>query len=371
MKLGHKWSILAAIVAMFAQYSGQVSARTQPTPELQQLDDALPGNLINDPTRLDWNAFGPGVSYKPVKGKDIPGGGALQFTIPKAGATLYEIGANAPLAAPIKKGQQILVAFYARTLSSSASDGKGRIGVRFQQNAAPYAGFGDSSIVIEKEWKLYEVTGVANTDIDANLAVVGFQLAGAKQVIEIAQTYVIEGMKTIASPAGGIAEPVMIPQLEGKGTLINDPTNLKWQVFGAGETHKTVPAKGFPGGQATQFVIAQKGKFPYDIGTNAPITEDIKQGDIMIVAFLARTIVADTPDGLGVIGVRVQQNLPPDYPGFGDKVLQIGPNWRLYQIKTQAKQDIPKGQGVIGLHLAGAKQTIEIGRAYVLKDVAP
>jgi hypothetical protein len=371
MKLVRKWGALAAIAALFTQHAGVVSARTQPTPELQQLDDALPGNLINDPTRLEWATYGPGIKTKVVKGKEIPGGGALQFTIPKAGSTLYEVGANAPLAAPIKKGQQILVAFYARTISSSASDGKGRIGVRFQKNAAPYAGFGDRSIVIEKEWKLYEVTAVADADIDASLAIVGFQLAGAKQVIEIAQTYVIEGMKSIATPAGAVAEPVLIAQLEGKGTLINDPTNLKWLVFGAGETHKTVPAKGFPGGQATQFVIAQKGKFPYDIGTNAPITEDIKKGDIMIVAFLARTIAADTPDGLGVIGVRVQQNLAPAYPGFGDKVMQIGPNWRLYQLKTQAKQDIPKGQGVIGLHLAGVKQTVEIGRAYVLKDVAP
>ncbi len=371
MKLGMKLSAGIAALAILTSQSGQLVAGTQPTPELQQLDDALPGNLINNPTRLDWNVFGPGITNKPVKGKDIPGGGALQFSIPKAGANLYEVGANAPLTVAIKKGQQILVAFYARTINSNAKDGKGRIGVRFQQNVAPYNGFGDSSIVIEKEWKLYEVTAVANRDIAANEAVVGFQLAGAKQVIEIAQTYVLEGTKSIASPSGGIAEPVLISQLEGKGKLINDPTNLNWQVFGLGETHKAVPAKGYPGGTATQFVISAAGKNAYDIGTNVPITSDIKTGDIMIVAFLARTVVAQTADGQGVIGVRVQQNLPPSYPGFGDKVLKIGPNWRLYQIKTQAKQDIPKGQGVIGLHLAGAKQTIEIGRAYVLNDVAP
>jgi hypothetical protein len=29
----------------------------QPTAELQALDDALPGSLINDPTRLDWQIF--------------------------------------------------------------------------------------------------------------------------------------------------------------------------------------------------------------------------------------------------------------------------------------------------------------------------
>lgn len=90
----------------------------------------------------------------------------------------------------------------------------------------------------------------------------------------------------------------------------------------------------------------------------------------MIVAVLARTIKAETPDGLGRITVRVQQNAAP-YPAFGQNTILIGPNWKLVQIKTQAKMDIAKGQAAVTLQMAGAKQTIEIGRVYVLTGVAP
>jgi hypothetical protein len=158
----------------------------QPTAELQALDDALPGTLINDPTRLDWQIFGAGQTNRPVKGEDIPGGkAATQITVAKAGATLFEVGANAPITTGIKSGTDVVVAFYARTVSAETTDGRGRIGLRFQQNVAPYSGFGDTTLIIEKEWKLYEVAAKANLSIPKGQAVVGFQLAGAKQVIEI------------------------------------------------------------------------------------------------------------------------------------------------------------------------------------------
>ena len=174
----HKFPIWA--IAAVVSVSAPVFA-DQPTAELQALDDALPGTLINDPTRLDWQIFGADQTSKPVKGENIPGGkAATQIRIAKAGATLFEAGANAPITAGIKSGTDVVVAFYARTVSAETSDGKGRIGVRFNQNIAPYSGFGDTTILIEKDWKLYQVSAKANISIPRGQAVVGFQLSGAK-----------------------------------------------------------------------------------------------------------------------------------------------------------------------------------------------
>jgi len=355
--------------APVATASAQVK---QPTAELQVLDDALPGTLINDPTLLDWPVFGPDARSKPIKGSAAPGGGALQIRVPKKGATLYEIGANAPITAAIKPGQRITVAFYARTVNAKTDDGRGVIGVRFQQNTAPYPGFGDTRLTIGSDWQLYEVTALSDRAIGAGEAIVGFQLSGAKQVIEIGQTIVVEGAASIIAKGGATAvgTPVMLPQLEGKGTLINDPAGTGWQFYGTGLGHDTVAAKGMPGDNATRLTVPAAGTNPFDAGANVPISEAIAEGDIMIVAVLARTIKAETPDGLGRITVRVQQNAAP-YPGFGQNTLLIGPNWKLVQIKTQAKMDIAKGQAAVTLQLAGAKQTIEIGRVYVLTGVAP
>lgn len=349
----------------------------QPTAELQALDDALPGTLINDPSKLDWAIFGPGVSTKAVRGSDIPGGGgAMQITSPKAAPNIYDIGANAPISAPIRSGQRIVVAFYARAISAETPDGKGKIGLRIQQNAAPYPGFGDTVLDIGRDWKLYEVQATSNIAIAKGLAVVGFQLSGAKQVIQIGQTIVVEGaesltssVKTTTTAAGAL--PLMLPQLEGKGTLINDPANKQgWAFYGKGLTHKSVPAKTMPNGSALAINVSTTAPNAYDAGAIVPIDGAVTEGDVLTVAFLARTLAADTENGAGKISLRVQRNSAP-YPGFGDNMMAIGPNWKLYQLRTQAKNDIPKGEGTISLQLAGAKQEIEIGPLYVLNAGPP
>ncbi len=342
-------------------------------PALKALDDALPGNLINDPSKLDWPVFGPGVGQKSVKDAGIPGGGgALQITIPKVGATAYEIGANAPITKAVKPGQQVLIAFYARTIKADTPNGKGKIGIRFQRNSAPYPGFGDTTLTIGTEWELYEVKATANTELPAGLGVVNFQLSGAKQVVQIGQTIIIEGATTIkqggASPAANAA-PVMLPQLEGKGKVINDPASQAWEFYGEG-THIPVTAKGMPGGSAIAFNVPSLGKNAYDIGANVPIKEAIAQGDVLTLAFLARTVSAETPNGAGKIGIRVQRNAAP-YDGFGDNTLAIGPNWKLYQVRTQAKMDMAAGQARMALHFAGAKQSVEVGPVYVLNAGPP
>ncbi len=367
-----KSAYAAAVVALMLASSSAFAQ--QPTAELQALDDALPGTLINDPSRLDWAVFGPGEAHKTVKAADIPGGGAaLQITVPRAAKTLFEIGTNAPIAAAIKPGQQITVAFYARTVTSATADGKGIVGVRIQQNSEPYPGFGDTTLAIGSTWELYEVTATANKSIAKGQGVVGFQLSGAKQTIEMGQMIVVEGAASIKSRAATVSTPapIMVPQLQGKGTLINDPANQAWGFYGPAGTPKPVPAKGMPGGSALQFIIPAAGAKPYDSGASVPIGQAIAKGDVVTVAFLARTLSAFTPDGLGKIAVRVQQNRAPDYPGFGDNMISVGPNWKLYQLRTQAKLDVAKGDGVVSLQLAAAQQSLEIGPVYVLNAGPP
>jgi hypothetical protein len=348
----------------------------QPNAELQALDDALPGTLINDPTRLDWDVFGTGQSSKSVKGDDIPGGkAALQISVPKAGSTLYEVGANAPIAAGIKTGTDVVVAFYARTVSAGTSDGKGRIGVRFQQNAAPYPGFGDTVLVIEKEWRLYEVATKSNVSIPKGQAVVGFQLSGAKQVIEIGQTIVVSGATSLTTKSNKTVQSAttdLLPQLQGKGKLISNPADKDWSFFGAGGLRSTVPSPNIPGTGGSAMLVKTNAPSAnaYDVGANIPITDAIAEGDILLIAILARTAPDSSPDGSSKLGIRVQLNEVP-YPGFGDNVLTLGPTWRLLQIKTQAKTAIAAGKGALALHFGAAAQAIEVGQVFVIITSVP
>jgi hypothetical protein len=364
-----KRHFLIAAIAAFCPLSSTLAE--QPTAELQALDDALPGTLINDPTRLDWQIFGTGQTGKPVKGDSIPGGkAALQIAVPKAGATLYEVGANAPITTAIKAGTDVVVAFYARTVSADTADGRGLIGVRFQQNAAPYSGFGDSTLIIEKDWKLYEVAAKANIAIAKGQAVIGFQLSGAKQTLEIGQTIVVSGATSLTTKSARTVQSAttdLLPQLQGKGRLISNPANKEWGVFGTNGNHATIPSPNIPGTGGTALLVntpAASAK-PHEVGATIPVNEEIKEDDILLIGVLARTAPGGSADGTSKLGIRVQLNEAP-YAGFGDNVLTLGPTWKLLQLRTQAKVNIPAGKGAVALHFGSAAQAIEVGQIYVL-----
>ena len=104
---------------------------------LEQLDAQLPGELVNDPTRLDWESYGE-IERSVNLDEAIPGGGAaIQFTVKRANEFIYTAGTNVPLTKAVPRGGTITIGFYARAVSAETSDGKGVLRVRFQQNAAP------------------------------------------------------------------------------------------------------------------------------------------------------------------------------------------------------------------------------------------
>lgn len=359
---------VAALATLLPAHAQQ----SQPTPELQALDDALPGTLINDPSRMDWSFYGADQKTKNVKDPAIPGGGAaVQVTVARAGANPYSSGANVPIRGGIAAGRDYTVAFYARTVKSEAIGGKGQIGVRFQQNATPYTGFGDKALEIGSEWALYEVTARSSKAISGPI-VVGLQLAGAKQVIEIGQIIVVEGATSIRTTkrveTAAAPDPELPPQLKGKGKLLNDPAKRDWGFYGAGQSTKATVTNVY-GRVGTLISVANVGTAPHNSGANIALNDEIKEGDVLLVAVLARTLSAATADGQGMLSVRIQKNSAP-YSGFLDKQVQVGPNWRLCQFRTQAPLGLANGTAQLAIHTAAARQEVEIGSVYVIREEA-
>jgi hypothetical protein len=352
----------------------------QPNAALQALDDALPGTLINDPSKMDLEVYGPGATNKVIKDKAIPGGGAaLQIGIPAVTKNAYDIGGRSIIPTPVKSGQKIVAVFYARTIKADTPNGKGKIGARIQQSDAPYSGFADQTFEVGSEWELFEVKGVSNITTAAKAANLGFMLGGAKQTVQIGQVIIVEGAdslktvtKTTAAPGASGGKPsAFAPNFEGKGTLISNPSaHDGWSFYGPGLTRKAIADKAMPEGTASSINMASTTPNVYDAGINIPINAAVAQGDVLTVAFAARAMSAETETGAGKIGIRVQQNKAP-YSGFGDNTIAIGPNWKLYQLRTQAKVDLPNGGGVVALHMGGARQLIQLGPVYVLNAGPP
>ena len=162
------------------------------TPELQALDDAIPGDLVNDPASLGWDSYGDAMKRTVRKDPDIPGGGAaLRFAVAR-GAAPYSAGTSIPLLADIAEGETITVGFWARKTA-----GPGLLHVRFQQNRDPYPGFGDTDVTLTDEWRFYEVSAIADRTITQRDAIVAMQFGSAKQTVEIGQAIVVIGAASI------------------------------------------------------------------------------------------------------------------------------------------------------------------------------
>ena len=352
-----------------------VAAQAPPAPSastgaLAELQKQLPGTLINDPTRIDWPTQGAGLKVKAMQDAAIPGGGAARrYMVASKPANAWDAQTLVPLTAGIAKGQTVTVGFYARTLSAKTTDGKGVIGVRFQQDAPPYSGFADTTLPVGSEWQWYEVSGIADRAIAKDVAKVSIQLGGAAQELEIGQTIVIEGAPSIlkrSAPATMAQEPELPPQLQNQGVLLNHPGERNWGSTGDAGTSQGRDEPKIWLGKATRFTATAVGANPWDVGTAIPIAGAIKTGDTLLIAIAARTESAAAPDGKAKVGIRIQSNTPP-YDGFADNSFGVGPNWQLIRIKTTATRDFAPGTATVALHFAGAVQSVDIGPVYVIK----
>ena len=165
--------------------------------ELRPIDEALAGALMNDPSRLDWDTYGDQFNVRGYADDAIPGGqAALRFTVQRARQN-FSVGASIPLLSDIAAGDIMTIGFFARQISAETDDAKGRIGVRFQRNSDPYPGFGDTTIRPDGDWGWYEVTAVADRNISQQLAIVTLQFGEAKQTVEVGQTIVVKGVRSI------------------------------------------------------------------------------------------------------------------------------------------------------------------------------
>lgn len=380
----HRRLLTAFLAGTVLAWPVNVAIGQELSPELQAFDAQVPGSLINDPTDLVWLTQGTGLEAEGVQDESIPGGGAARrYSVAAKGADVWEAQTLIPLLAEIKRGEVVTVGFYARTVASGAADGQGTIGVRVQENAAPYSGFADQVVSVGSEWKWYEVSGTAASPIKRANATVAFQLAGAKQVIEIGQAIVVKGAASIISapPAPKAAAPVatvtaaVVPDaasiempdpLRSAGRLINNPAARPWGHSGAGGRWEELDEPAIWLGKATRFTTTSVGANPWDLGTNIPIATAIAEGDRLVIAVVARTQSAQTADGKGLVAVRLQGTAPP-YDGFGDKAFTVGDRWQMVRIPVTATRSFGPGEAAVALHFATAVQSVDIGPAYVFK----
>ena len=358
------------LVKLLAAIAGVITfAATQPaiaqSDDLAELDAQLPGTLVNDPTRIDWNIYGE-TSAEVVRDDAIPGGkAARRFTTRKPGP-IYAVGAKVPLSKDIARGDTVTVGFYARKLSDD-----GAVQVRFQRDVEPYQGFGQTEVPLSREWTWHEVTAKADVSLAPGVGIVVFQFGQMPQSIEIGQTIVVKGASAIApeateaAPSPGAAVAALPSPLQGAGTLLNAPDKRDWIISADGGQAEQRQDSDIWLGRATRVVIDD----PLDEGSaliaRVPIEGAIRTGDQLLFAIAARD-VNEGGDGayLGATLIDKQTGellAEPRYVKFAGK-------WQLGRIAFESPRGIAEGSAELALIFPDPGDRIDVGPVYVLRQ---
>jgi hypothetical protein len=153
--------------------------------------DDIAKQIINVPSPGAFTIYGLPEKPKIRKDASVQGGQALRVAVPGKGATPYAVGLSAPVTKAVKKGDKLVLAFWAR-FDKAEGTSVTIANVSVQLSSPPYTGFFGKSVDIGPEWKLYSVEGVADRDYAAGELAVAMHLATGKQVIDLGPIFLLD-----------------------------------------------------------------------------------------------------------------------------------------------------------------------------------
>src|SRR5688572_32130011 len=161
--------------------------------------------------------------------------------------------------------------------------------------------------------------------------------------------------------AGFALGSVAIAQEDIWTKTINNDSNGTWNFQPDKPKAKYFAVEGIPGGHAFR-VKATKGVNPWDVQASSSIQGAINEGDVIMLMYYARA--AEPAEGGSSLTARVQLSGAP-YTSALDMTSQITGEWKSYCGHRVASTALPEKKSNVSIHLATAKQVIELGPVFV------
>ncbi|MBO9499195.1 MAG: hypothetical protein J7483_07040 [Novosphingobium sp.] len=146
--------------------------------------------IINDPRVPSLTAYGLNLPPQIRSDKGVQFGKAMRIQL-EGHPDFWRIGVITPTLKPVRKGDRIVIAFWARAAETEG----GAPGVirRAQLEAnSPIRAIFEKAFEIGPEWKMYQFAGLADQDYPAGKLNAALHLDGAKQVLELGPLYVLD-----------------------------------------------------------------------------------------------------------------------------------------------------------------------------------
>lgn len=152
--------------------------------------DDIADKIINAPSPSAYSVYGLPSPPKVRKDSTVQGEKALRVVVPGADANAYAVGLSDPILKPVKAGDKLVLAFWARFEKAEGAT-VNLASVSVQLAKAPYTGLFGKAFDITPEWAMYSVEGSADRDYAAGEINISMHLATGKQVIDIGPIFLV------------------------------------------------------------------------------------------------------------------------------------------------------------------------------------
>jgi hypothetical protein len=173
----------------------------------------------------------------------------------------------------------------------------------------------------------------------------------------------------IAAAVSLLSAPLVAAEPKGDDIMdriISVPAPVAYRVDGLRDKPKVRSDPKVQGGKALRVEVPGKAPNTWAVAVAVPVNKPVKAGDKLVLAFWARLEKGEngaTSTTLPFNGVQLAS--APYTPLFNGPIT-IGPEWKLQQVEGKANASYPAGALSISLHLATAKQVVDIGPVFLL-----
>lgn len=162
---------------------------TAGSPAVAQAGSAA-DRIVNDPRVAALMPYGLNLPPQVRDDKQVQFGKALRIPLAEH-ADFWRVGVISPTLKPVKKGDRIVIAFWARAVQTEGG-APGKIG-RVQLEATPVVRtIFEKPFEVAPEWKMYQLAGTVDGDYAAGRLNAALHLDSARQVLELGPVFILD-----------------------------------------------------------------------------------------------------------------------------------------------------------------------------------
>jgi hypothetical protein len=148
--------------------------------------------------------------------------------------------------------------------------------------------------------------------------------------------------------------------------IISLPVPTAYRVDGLRDKPKVRSDPKVQGGKALRVEVPGKAPNAWAVAVAVPVNKPVKAGDKLVLAYWARLEKGENGATSTTLPYNAVQLAASPYTPLFTGPITIDSEWKLQQVEGKSNRDYQAGMLNVSIHLATAKQIVDIGPVFLL-----